>query len=131
MREIIEKLISIEKEISKEKGSLALFALMLREDNPDRWDLLVSSPWFEKNEKKALFYSVQKLRSNLDFEEFILISRVVILRRENPVLNAIQNAIRVEHGSAEVKDCDFFGLKIKHAYIVTSKRLKYPIKSSK
>lgn len=123
MKEIIEKLIRLEKKISKEKGNLSLFALMLREDNPDRWDLLVSSPWFEDNEKEGLVYFVAKLRSELNLSEFILISRVVILRTGNPLLNTFQKAINIEHGKIEMKGVVFFGISLKHVIIITSKKL--------
>ena len=53
MNQLVEKLASLERDISSEKGDFSLFALFLREDAYDRWDLLVSSPWIEINEKKG------------------------------------------------------------------------------
>jgi hypothetical protein len=58
----------------------------------------------------------------LNKEEIIYLSRIVILDKGNPVLEAVNHAFSVEHGQVECKDCNFFGLPIKHAYIITSKR---------
>jgi len=123
MKKYIDSFIMIEREIVKEKGALSLFALFLREDSIDRWDLLISSPNFEKKEKEALVYVVGKLRSILKKEELKLISRIIILREKNKVLEAIHKAIKTEHSGIEVKDSIFFGLKIKHAFIITSQPL--------
>jgi hypothetical protein len=123
MKEYIDSLIMIERKIAKEKGALSLFALFLREDSIDRWDLLISSPDFEKKEKEALVYIVGKLRSILKKDELKLISRIIILRKNNKVLEAVHKAIKTEHSSIEVKDSVFFGLKIKHAFIITSQPL--------
>src|SRR5437667_89713 len=41
MNEFVEHLKDIEVEISDERGPFILFALFLREDSPDRWDLVV------------------------------------------------------------------------------------------
>ena len=40
MREQVEKLQNVEKNLSESKGQFELFALFLREDSPDKWDLL-------------------------------------------------------------------------------------------
>ena len=110
MKEYIDSFIKIEREIAREKGALSLFALLLREDSIDRWDLLISSPWFEKGEKDALVYVVGKLRSILKKDDFLLISRITILRKNNKVLEAIHKTVKIEHGDFEVKDSVFFGL---------------------
>lgn len=123
MKEYIDSFKKIEREIAKEKGALSLFALFLREDSLDRWDLLISSPWFEKTEKDAFVYVVGKLRSILKKDDFKLISRIIILRKNNKVLEAVHKAVKIEHGDIEVKDSVFFGLKIKHALIITSQPL--------
>jgi len=123
MRNLIEKLKELEEEISKEKGEFSLFALFLREDSEDIWDLLVSSPWIEENKTEALKYLAKKIQNKLSSDEIIKISRIVIIEENNPALSAIHGAISVEHGLVEVKDSIFFGLPIKHAYLITSKKL--------
>jgi len=123
MKNLIEKLKEIEQDISKEKGDFSLFALFLREDSEDIWDLLVSSPWIEENKTEALKYLARKIQNKLSPDEIIKISRIVIIEENSPALSAIHDAISVEHGLVEAKDSIFFGLPIKHAYLITSKKL--------
>ena len=53
-----------------------------------------------------------------------MLSRIVIIESTNPALEALQQAIHVEHGTAEIRDSNFFGLQIKHAYLVTCRQLQ-------
>jgi GH15 family glucan-1,4-alpha-glucosidase len=124
MNQFIEKLRSLENEISKEKGKFSLFALFLREDAADKWDLVVSAPWLMENQKEALDYLAKQLRDHLDDQELLSLSRIIFIDEGDPrseaICQAIGRAIRIEHGIAEVKDSIFFGLEIKHAFIITS-----------
>ncbi len=120
MRNLVEKFIAVEKEIAEEKGGFTLFALFLREGSPDRWDVVVSAPWFGNDEKSVLDYLVMKLQSHLAPEELIKLSRIVVLEPDNPGVKDVNKAVNVEHGRVEMFDVDFFGLDIEHAYIITS-----------
>lgn len=122
MKEITEKLMALEQSIAAEKGSFLLFALFLREDAPDRWDLLVAAPWIPKNKNTALKYFSDKLIRTLSQKELLKLSRIAIIEPDEPALAAIQQAMHVEHSIAEIKDSNFFGMQIKHAYIITSRR---------
>jgi hypothetical protein len=121
MREQAEKLIDIEKELSESKGPFELFALFLREDASEKWDLVVSSDWARENKKEAIDTIVGKIRSIFTDEEMLMLSRLIVLERDDAALKAIHSAMHVEHGLAEVSDSNFFGLEIKHAYLITSK----------
>lgn len=122
MIKIVEKLIRKEIEISKDKGQFSLFALFLREDSPNKWDLLVAAPWIEKNKNLALKHIASIIQKTLTQEELIKISRIIIIDCNNKALNAIQRAFSAEHGMTEIVNSNFFGLNIKHAYIITSKK---------
>ncbi|HEX5025935.1 MAG TPA: hypothetical protein VFV68_11725 [Agriterribacter sp.] len=122
MKEIISKLIEIEKETSQEKGAYDLFALFLREDSSGKWDILVAADWITTNKEDALKYLGASIQKKLAPKEFLLISRIVIIEESNPALPALQQAFSIEHGAAEIKDSNFFGLQIKHAFLITSKR---------
>jgi hypothetical protein len=122
MKALIEKLVALEREAATERGAFLLFALFLREDAPDVWDLLVSAPWIEADKGGALKYLVGKLSEKATPEELTKISRIVVIDQANPALGAIQSAMHVEHGTAEIQNSNFFGLQIKHAYIITSRR---------
>lgn len=121
MREQAEKLIDIEKELSESKGPFELFALFLREDASEKWDLVVSSDWARENKKEAIDTIVGKIRSIFTDEEMLMLSRLIVLEKDDAALKAIHSAMHVEHCLTEVSDSNFFGLEIKHAYLITSK----------
>lgn len=116
----VENFIRLEKDVSEKKGGFFLFALFAREDLPDRWDLVFSAPW-SKNANDAVEYIVAEIKSKLGAEELTNLSRIVFVQPTDPAVQAINRAIRVEHGTAEVRDSHFFGVPIRHAYIITSK----------
>jgi hypothetical protein len=122
MKELIDKLRLLEMEISQKQGDFSLFALLLREDAPNRWDLVVSASWFWSDKTKTLDYLVKKLRSRLTSDELLTLSRIVLIEESNPTLHALQQAFQVHHTPIEVQDCTLFGLQIQRAYIFTSRR---------
>ncbi|MFK5971400.1 MAG: hypothetical protein QM487_14965 [Candidatus Marithrix sp.] len=121
MKEQVEKLREIEKEICKSKGSFELFALFLREDTTE-WDLIISSDWARLDKKATIKYIVEKIKKVFSDQEMLMLSRLIILDKDNAALEAIHGAMQVEHGLAEISNSAFFGLAIKHAYLITSKK---------
>ena len=51
-----------------------------------------------------------------------MLSRIIILGKDDAALSVLHRTIHVEHGLAEISDSNFFGLAIKHAYLITSKQ---------
>jgi hypothetical protein len=127
MKEFAEKLRKLEKEIASEKGSFLLFALFLREDMTDSWDILVHAPWLEANRSEGLRYMAGKIQALGTAAELQEISRIVIIGGNQPILGAIQAALNVEHGLAEISRCTFNGIRIEHAYVITSRREVSPV----
>jgi len=130
MKEIVEKLVRAEQEMAAEKGAFLLFAMFLREDAPDVWDLVVASSWIATDKSGSLRYISDKVRSILDADELVKLSRIVLIEPDSPALAALQQVIHVEHSIAEIKDSDFSGLQIKHAYLITSRRETDPNSSN-
>jgi hypothetical protein len=120
MKNIVEKLAAIEKETSNTKGGYDLFALFLRDDSANKWDILVAASWIGEDNEKALRYLSEKIQRAFSVTELTQISRIVIIDDNHPELSILLQAIDVEHGSVEIKDSNFFGLPIKHAFIITS-----------
>jgi hypothetical protein len=108
--------------IAETKGPFDLFALFLREDAPDRWDLVVSAPWIEEGRLVSFAELVQLLAQHLGEEQMQELSRVVSIERDNPGLDAILRAVAVEPSITEIRDSVFFGLRIRHAFIFQAKR---------
>ena len=127
MKEFAEKLRNLEKEIAAEKGRFLLFALFLREDSADFWDVLASAPWLEADKSAGLRYLASKIQAAGTVMELAKVSRIVIIGRDQPLLGAIQSGLCVEHGLAEVSDCNFNGMRIERAFIITSRREVSPV----
>ena len=119
--ELVVRFTKLESDVSASRGAFALFALFLREDVPDRWDLIVSAPWASDDKNAALEYLVGKIQKDLGTSDLTLLSRIVFVDPEDASVQSLNRAINVEHGSVEVHDSNFFGLAIKHALIITSK----------
>ena len=120
-----EKFAELESKIAADRGAFTLFALFLREDVPDRWDLIVSAPW-TGDKRDTVNYFVNEIKSKLGEPELTSLSRIVVVDPQDAAVQAINRAIQIEHGTVEVRDSNFFGLPIKHAYIITSKRPPAP-----
>ncbi len=115
------KFVKLESDVAAARGDFALFALFLREDVPDRWDLIVSAPWALADPKRALDYLVDRIKKDLGPSDLTQLSRIVFFDPQDASVQDLNKAVRVEHGSYEVRDSNLFGLLIKHAFIITSK----------
>ena len=127
MNDVVEKFASLEAEIAEKRGDFSLFALFLREDVPDRWDLMVSAPWVAPNKQEAVDYLIAEIKSHLGPQDLINLSRIVLVDPDDVPVQALNKAFHVEHGRVEVRDSNFFGLPIRHAFIITSKRPDAPV----
>jgi hypothetical protein len=125
--ELTQKFTALESSIAEEKGAFALFALFMREDAPDRWDLIVAAPWVGEDKRSAVDYFVAQIKSRLGDQDLTNLSRIVVIDPDDVAVQNLNCAIQTEHGSIEVRDSNFFGLPVKHAYIITSKRPAAPM----
>lgn len=122
MKDLLAKFIELERTLSEEKGGFSVFALFLREDAVDKWDLVAAAPWIEADRKEALSVITKKIQQSFTEKELFGLSRVVLVEMSNPSVEAINQAIAIQHDQAEVRNSNFFGLHIKHAYVITSQR---------
>lgn len=124
MKEIVEKLSRVIEKITLEKtsGILRFFGLIERNDLENKWDILLSADWLEKNNsEKDLIYVIERLKeefsNNLDF-----LSSVVLLIPSNPLIKYLAKAVSlsenegIERHSVKI-DEDFT---IKHMYVLAS-----------
>ncbi|MGH9933420.1 MAG: hypothetical protein ACREA9_29910 [Pyrinomonadaceae bacterium] len=134
MKELLERFIQLERTLAQERGDFGLFALFLREDAGGgsgtsgysgysaKWDLIVAAPWIERDRKEALSYITGGVQAAFTPVELSQLSRIVLIDLANPEVEAINRAFGVQHGQAEIRESNFFGLQIKHAYMITSQR---------
>jgi hypothetical protein len=123
MKKLAQRFVELEREISQEKGGFDLFALFLRDAAPIRWDVVVAAPWIEADQGLALEYLGKKLQQELTVDELMQLSHIAIIDADNPGLPDVTQTVNVEHGLVEMRDQEFFGHTIKHAYFITSQPL--------
>lgn len=122
MKRMLDKLAAFELEASSERGEFLLFALLLREDAQDKWDLVVSAQWLQPDNWDDRDSFIKQIRDKLSLDEFLMLSRIVLLEPDNPVLKALQRMINVQHGMCEIRDSSINSIVVKHAYVITSIR---------
>lgn len=117
---LIDKLRQIEKQLSEEQGPFYLFGLFQREEAADKWDLLVSAAWIQKDKYAGLQLIAKRIQDKLSKDEVIQLSRIVLIDDDNPALESLNRSVQIEHGITEIRNSNFFGLDIKRAIIITS-----------
>ncbi|WP_026630734.1 hypothetical protein [Dyadobacter alkalitolerans] len=119
MKEIVKKLIQIEKESAQEMGEYTFFALFLRENAANRWDVLVASKWINTDKDAALNYLAKKLNDALDDTEIVKISHIAILDNDLFEVPEFLEDVHVQHGYARFEDEEFSGQQIERGYVIT------------
>ena len=126
MKEILGKLKSAVESLEKEHKPLMLFALFLREDSLQKWDIVVSATWLSSSQKESYDIVVSKIQSVLNASELTQFSRVVILDSFDPVVAFLQEICPLTNGGIKESPRDFsvepftekFVFTIKKAYIL-------------
>lgn len=112
-------------EIAALKGDFTLFALFRREDAPSTWgtwDLVVSAPWLESGNLKALDELVDLLGKSIGRESLSQFSRVEIIPSNNRTVKFILDKYPVDGGERSLQSTNLFGLQIEEAIILRAKR---------
>lgn len=122
MREIAEKLRRVERSLAETRGPFELFALLLRDDAPDEWDLVVAAEWIDAD-VTALKTIAKRVQTALG-PAVTKISRVVIVPSNSPSVDAIASGRRLEHGLEEVGSSTILGMDMRRAFYVTSRPRK-------
>src|SRR6266849_3860799 len=95
---MIDKFVTLYREIAAEKGDFALFAVLEREDNPGRWDVVLAAPWFGDDTGPSLDYLIQKIDARLSPEERRSLSRVVLLDPWDAFVQTVNRLFPVTDG---------------------------------
>jgi hypothetical protein len=116
-----DKLKAVEEALWKLWGPLTLFALFQREGFPNTWDLVIGTERAPRKGKiKAIELVMRKLEEN--GIDLTAIAKIIILGSSEPVVQAVNRAITTEHEPVAVSDAVFFGLSVKRAIIITSRK---------
>ena len=115
----VEKFREIEVKISREYGDFNLFALIEREDTPDKWDVVVSAAWIGTKYRWAIELIATEIKNQLSLSERLMVSRIVALPPTDPLVRGL-NLVGAKHSSIRLTNNSFNGLTIKEAFLITS-----------
>lgn len=122
MKETLEKLKVVLKELENKYGSILLFAFFLREGAFGKWDLLISASWLDPRFLESYERIAQFLQGTGEGDK-IQVSRIVLLNVNDPAVAFLQDSYTVPNGSfIEVQNSeslsDWFGFTIRRAFIL-------------
>ena len=92
VEELTENYARLESQIATEKGDFTLFALFLREDVPDRWDLVVSAMWVGEDHRSAVDYLIAQIKEKLGEQDLTSLARIVIIDPGEEGVHSIDHA---------------------------------------
>ncbi len=87
LKTVSKKLQSMATEIESEKGEITLFALFLRNESPELWDLGIAAEWIKDDKGAVYMYVANKLQSALTEKERYGINSIVILNQNGAALH--------------------------------------------
>ena len=117
----LDKLKAVEKALGESLGPFALFALFQREGFPNTWDLVIGRERAAGEAKvKTIKFVMRTLEEN--GIELATIAAIIILSSSEPVVQAVNRAVKTEHNPVMVSDSVFAGLPVKRAIVVTSRK---------
>ncbi|MEN8215646.1 MAG: tetratricopeptide repeat protein [Pseudomonadota bacterium] len=118
---LLKKYSAIAQSIAQEKGPFKLFALFELEDYlPWEWDIVLSAEWLPGNKVESLRFIFDKIRVVLNQEEFIKISKVVLLDINEPFVKELQKFLEAHHNPKFFSHVDIQGVEIDKGYVITS-----------
>ena len=111
----------VEDTLSRQWGEFVLFALLMREDSLDKWDLVVSAFWVGRHDRRSVIQDIaDALKAKAPRVDLAAISRIVVLDPGDPFVKAVTRNVKIEHGCFECHDCWFDGVFIRRGLIVTA-----------
>ncbi len=126
MKEITEKIKDIIKDLESTHNPLLICALFLREDDLEKWDIIISASWLNPTEMESYRNISKKLQESLSDAELVQFSRIVLLNAEDPVVSYLQNLETISNGSFKELRADElsekFKFPIKKAYLLRSQK---------
>lgn len=117
----IPKLQKLMRKIEAKHGPFTLFALLMREESPGGWDLVVAARWLERGKFKALEEFAREVADIFGVEhigQILPLSRIVTLNRDDPALHAILDEVGRVSRPVEKQGHNLFGLPVEHAYVL-------------
>jgi hypothetical protein len=120
MKELIDKLREISREIATERGQLSLVGLFQREYGIGKWDIVVAAPWMSKERTADIPYLAGKIQEQLPVHVVLSVATVVPLHSSVPFVKNIQEMVGEVDGLKELPAFDFDGMELRRGYVLIS-----------
>ncbi|OQY56398.1 MAG: hypothetical protein DRR08_31480 [Candidatus Parabeggiatoa sp. nov. 2] len=118
---LLEKYATIAQTITVDKGPFKLFALFKREYFPWEWDVVLSAPWLPGDKKRDAYrFIFDKIRVILNHEEFINISKLVLLDINEPFVKELQSFLEEHHNPKTLANIEINGVEIREGLMIIS-----------
>ena len=87
---------------------------------PGQWDVVMSSKELPDRDMETLKFVVNKIYAIVSKKEIVKVSRVILLKINEPFVTEIEQFLSITHNPKEFFNCEIDELKIKHAHIIVS-----------
>jgi hypothetical protein len=111
-------------DLAAERGEFTLFALLMRANGLDMWDLVVSAPWLEGGKLKATSEFVRLLTQSIGKKSLPQFARVVVLSGIVVPVKYILEIIPLEDCEILIQSFNLQGMQIEKAIIFRAMKAK-------
>ena len=119
---LVEELRNTISALRKTQGHVALFMLTASEANVSiAQNLIVSTKGYDRMlTKDALIHLINLLKSKLSENSLKQLSRLTVLKTQDPFVKAINQAFNVKNSTVSLQSSNIFGIHIENAVILES-----------
>jgi hypothetical protein len=117
---LILKAEEVRRRMVADKGEFALFAMFLRENAQDVWDLVASAPWTDPADVESYQTFYRYLGKVLSVEEFKGIARVVILNISDPYVRDFCEQHENRERFVPIRNFSFGKLQVLIGYVLAA-----------
>jgi hypothetical protein len=118
MKKLQQKIEQVRQILIENNESFSLFALVKLKADLKRWDVVVCAEWLPKRKKEAIRIVFDELKKDLTFDEFALISRVVVLDEGELFVEQVRTLFAGNEKLAIFKDQTISDLSVKEIRVL-------------
>ena len=109
---------NVRRRLIADRGYLIFLALLEREENPGRWDLLIAGGGLRSDTLADYEYVARVLKAELTTEEMLQLSKFVLLRDDYEPAQKLARKVQVDDGNpVELEDFRFYEFFIRRGLI--------------
>lgn len=123
MSDLVEKLRPVERDLARDFGDFALFALFAPEENSyDRWDLVLAAPLLRHTYERAqLQRIIDVMRQHLTIRDYIRVCRFILMPMSSPAVTEVTRRYPTDGRVIEIFSREMFSHFMREGYIMTSR----------